>query len=407
MHRTDAEHTRVDFDRYTALSTIFTPSAPIDRRELFRGRIDQVLQATSALVEPGRHVVLYGERGVGKTSLANLLGVGKTSLVNLLTDFPHIPLNGESLQTVRFNCNTQDTFRSIWQKAFREMRVEPPAEWNDRRPDPDGVRSALTHLWPARIIVMDEFDRVEDDDTVSLMADTIKSLSDHACPTKLVIVGVADSVDQLIGEHESVQRAVEEVLMPRMELGEAFDIIDKGLGRLGMTIAPTARKRIARLAEGLPHYVHLLTLHAARSAVLSHRDTVEPNDVESAVDKAVERHSLRREYQRAVESAYPNNLFSRVLAACALADKNRLGYFTAGAVRDPMSRIMEKPYAIPSFAPHLRAFTEIERGPVLRKAGTPRHYTYRFRNPLLQPFAILAALAEGSIPGSYRDELLS
>lgn len=392
----DADDAQVDFDRYTALSTIFTPSAPVNRRELFRGRIDQVLQVTSALVEPGRHVVLYGERGVGKTSLANLL-----------TEFLHVPLNGGSPQTVRFNCNTQDTFRSIWQKAFREMRVEPPAEWADQRPDPDGVRWALAELQPARIIVMDEFDRVEDDDALSLMADTIKSLSDHDSGTKLVIVGVADSLDQLIGEHESVQRAVEEVLMPRMELGEAFDIIDNGLGGLGMTITATARKRIARLAEGLPHYVHLLTLHAARSAVLSNRDTVDAEDVETAVDRAVERHSLLREYQRAVDSAYPNNLFSRVLAACALADKNRLGYFTAGAVRDPMSKIMEKPYAIPAFAPHLKAFTEVERGSVLRKEGTPRHYTYRFRNPLLQPFAILAALAEGSIPDSYRDELLS
>lgn len=382
------------FDRHVTLSAIFTPSAPISRRELFRGRIDQVLQVTSALVEPGRHVVLYGERGVGKTSLANLL-----------TEFLHVPTNGGSPQTVRFNCNTQDTYRSIWQKAFRELRVDPPERWNERAPDPDDVRWALAELSPPRIIVIDEFDRVEDDDALSLVADTIKSLSDHNVDTKLVIVGVADSLDQLIGEHESVQRAVEEVLMPRMEEAEAYEIIDNGLAGVDMTITSAARRRVARLAEGLPHYVHLLTLHAARSAVGGHRISVESDDVETAVQQAVERHSLLREYQRAIESAYPNNLFSRVLAACALADKNRLGYFTAGAVREPMSRIMGRQYDIPAFAPHLNAFTEVDRGSVLRKEGVPRRYTYRFRNPLLQPFAILGAIAENSIPDDYKRDL--
>jgi hypothetical protein len=64
---------QIDFGRYNKLSRIFTPSAPVNRRELFRGRFEQVLQITSAISQPRRHVVLYGERGVGKTSLANLL----------------------------------------------------------------------------------------------------------------------------------------------------------------------------------------------------------------------------------------------------------------------------------------------------------------------------------------------
>jgi Cdc6-like AAA superfamily ATPase len=387
-----------DFDeflqRHVGLSAIFTPSAPISRRELFRGRIDQVLQVTSAVIEPGRHVVLYGERGVGKTSLANLL-----------TEFLHVPTNGGPPQTVRFNCNTQDGFRSIWHKAFRELHVEPPSSWSERSPDPDDVRWALGELQPPRIIVIDEFDRVEDDETLSLMADTIKSLSDHNVATKLVIVGVADSLDQLMGQHESVQRAVEEVLMPRMEETEAYEIIDNGLADVEMTIEPGARRQVARLAEGLPTYVHLLALHAAREAVHGHRVTVEARDVEAAVNRVVARHSLLREYQRAVDSPYPNNLFSRVLAACALAEKNRLGYFTAGAVREPMSRIMGRQYDIPAFAPHLNAFTELDRGAVLKKEGVPRRYMYRFRNPLLQPFAILAAIAAGSIPEDYKTEL--
>jgi Cdc6-like AAA superfamily ATPase len=379
------------FDRYGKLSSIFTPSAPINQRDLFRGRIEQVLDVTSALREPGRHVALYGERGVGKTSLANVLA-----------DFLSGPEG--TLRVARFNCTTTDGFRSIWRKAFREMRMEVPDEWEERSPDPDDIRWALERL-PRSIIVMDEFDRMEDDDAISLMSDTIKSLSDHNIGTKLVIVGVADSLDELVGDHASVQRAIEEVAMPRMTEAEAYEIIDNGLAAVAMTINPSPRRRIARLSEGLPHYVHLLALHAARNAVLENRIEIVHDDIEIAIGKAIDKHTLVSEYQKAVASPYPNNLFTRVLASCALAEKDRLGYFTAGAVREPMSKIMCKTYDIPAFAPHLKGFTEIDRGSVLRKDGVPRRFRYRFRNPLLQPFSILSAIASGEIPDEYQKEL--
>lgn len=387
-----------DFDRHVSLSRIFTPSAPINRRELFRGRIDQVLEITTAINQPGRHVVLYGERGVGKTSLANLL-----------TDFIGSSVGGDEVQpAVRVNCTTQDDFRSMWAKVFRELRMTDAVEWAGdplAQPDPDDIRWQLAQLPVPRIIVFDEFDRMEDDEALSLMADTLKSLSDHVTDTKVVLVGVADSIDQLIGEHESVQRAVEEVAMPRMTEAEIVDIIDQGLAAAEMTIDRPARTRIARISEGLPTYAHLLTLHAAQNAVQSNVLNVRPTDVDYAIGQAVDRHSLIKEYQLAVQSPRKDNLFSRVLASCALAEKNRLGYFTAGSVREPMSRIMGRPYEIAAFAPHLNAFTEVDRGSVLRKEGPKRRYVYRFRNPLLQPFAILAAISDGSIPEDYQNEL--
>jgi hypothetical protein len=45
---------------------------------------------------------------------------------------------------------------------------------------------------------------------------TIKTLSDNASSIKttLILVGVADSVDELIGEHQSIERAIKQVPMP-------------------------------------------------------------------------------------------------------------------------------------------------------------------------------------------------
>jgi hypothetical protein len=71
-----------------------------------------------------------------------------------------------------------------------------------------------------------------------------------------------------------------------------------------------------------------------------------------------------------------------------------------------MSRIMGRPYEIANFSTHLAAFTQTDRGSILQRSGFPRKYTYRFRNPLLQPFALLVALSEGHIAQEMVSEIL-
>jgi hypothetical protein len=173
-----------------------------------------------------------------------------------------------------------------------------------------------------------------------------------------------------------------------------------------MTIEPAARDRIGRLAEGLPYYVHELALHSAQLATFDDRTAVRADDVRNAIDRIVKRHSLMRVYQTAIRSPRRDNLFAEVLTACALTKKDRLGYFTPGSVREPLSRILGKPYDIANFATHLSAFMSEERGQILRRDGVQRSYRYRFRDPLLQPFALLVAVSDGLVSGEMVDEIL-
>lgn len=380
--------------RVVRLNNVFTPGTPVARRDRFHGRVDQIIEIINAVAQPGMHVVVYGERGVGKTSLANVLS-------EFLT-----PIWGDIRPTVRINCTTEDTFTAIWTRVLEEMSLEVPEEWSWGKAGPDSLRRILQSTKHPHLVVLDEFDRLDDDDSLSLMADTIKALSDHAVTTRLVIVGVADSIDALIGEHESTQRAIAEVQLGRMEPSELSSIVDDGLANVGMTITSDARYRIGRLAEGLPQYVHMLGLYAAQRATMDDRDEVNSDDVRNAIDRVVQKHSLLREYQTAVQSPRRDNLFAQVLAACALAEKNKLGYFTPGAVREPMSQIMGRQYEIANFTNHLAAFSSHERGGVLQRSGAERKYTYRFKNPLLQPFALLVALSEEIIPQGLVEEIL-
>lgn len=388
-----ARHEEDKFVRVAALNRVFTPGTPVASRDRFRGRVEQIIEIINAVAQPGMHVVVYGERGVGKTSLANVLSAFLA------------PVWGDMRPTVRVNCTTEDTYSSIWARVLEDMDLELPDEARGQVA-PDSLRRLLQHARQPHLVILDEFDRLDDDDSLSQMADTIKAFSDHAVETRLVVVGVADSIDALIGEHESTQRAISEVRLGRMEPAELVSIVDDGLAEVGMTITDEARRRIGRLAEGLPQYVHLLALHASQRATMDDRLEVHADDVRNAIDQVVKKHSLLREYQTAVQSPRRDNLFVQVLAACAMAEKNRLGFFTPGAVREPLSRIMGRPYEIASFTNHLSAFSGRERGQVLQRGGSERKYIYRFRNPLLQPYALLVALSEGIIPQGLVDEIL-
>jgi hypothetical protein len=249
------------------------------------------------------------------------------------------------------------------------------------------------------MIVIDELDRLEDDEALSLLADTIKTLSDHAVPVTLVLVGVADSVDELLGDHFSVGRALTQVHLPRMSTSELEEIVDKGLSELHLEVEPGARRRIARLSEGLPFYTHSLALHAGQHAVADDRGTIEDVDVSRGVERVVGKtqHSIRTAYEKAVRSPRKDTLFQQVLLACALAPKGPLGHFTAGAVREPMSRILGEEVDISKFNRHLNAFAGDKRGRALEKSGEERGWYYRFADPLLQPFVILTGLARNGV----------
>lgn len=388
--------------RLQTLSQVFSPSAPIDQKSLFAGRLAQLLDVVNAINQKGQHAILFGERGVGKTSLARV--ISRISNAG----------NTGGLLTVAINCDPTMDFSTLWRKVAREIQVTttqpgigfvPAQSVTGKTLDsilpekvtPDDVRHLFARLGGC-LIVLDELDRLVDKQVTSLLADTIKNLSDHAINTTLLLVGVADSVDSLIHEHRSIERALVQVRMPRMSQPELYEIIDKGINAANLTIDDDAKKKIANLSQGLPHYTHLLSLYAAQRAVATSRSRVTAEDVRAAIDTALSKtqHSIISSYHKATNSPR-ENLYTQVLLSCALATVDSLGYFAAVDVRTPLSAIMKKPYEIPAFSQHLNAFCEEVRGPVLQRTGTARRYRFRFENPLMQPFVIMDGIRKGLV----------
>src|ERR1700676_4380143 len=323
---------------------VLRPAAPITSRELFAGRVAELRKVVDGISHPGRHVVIYGERGVGKTSLANVLAQVLATL-------------GSQHLFYKVSCDSSDDFNSPWRKALEEVKLPSQQASVGFGADGDAARllsqlnstdnvirsgdlRKLLQLLPAAVFIFDEFDRLYPDGA-TIFSDLIKTLSDYVSPATVILVGVATTIDDLILNHQSVGRALVQVKMPRMSDAELKEILDKASSNLGITFRKEVTAQIVKMSQGLPNYVHLVGLHAIRVAVLRGSLSVTETDLKMAYVEASEEvsHSIRTEYKRATASNNKGALFRHVLLACALAPKDDANEFRAADVTKPLRRI--------------------------------------------------------------------
>ncbi len=395
-------------EREAKIKAAFSPHAPINSSEFFRGRIEQVRIASDAVTRPGLHVVLYGERGVGKTSLANIL-----------TDF----LSEVLLSAAKVNCGQGDTFSDVIRRSVAALRFQatralpgfgrgeeqiiigleqhlPPVGQDIA---PDAAAELLSQLPPYVVIIVDEFDRLPLSATAAF-ADLVKSLSDRGASTTVLLVGVAEDVNDLIGMHASVERCLRQVRLPRMSDEEIREIILKGLERAEFPIEAPAQEYIVRVTQGFPQYAHLLAQNAARAALDLNAAVITDEHVIAGMNVAVSYadQSHRDAYFKAATGTKKQNLWAEVVAACALAESDERGYFSSRAVQDQLSSILDRPVIQQTVAFHLGKLTEVSRGPLLERIGPERRYRYRFINPLMRPFVLMKATADNLIRNGAR-----
>ena len=371
---------------------IFSPHAPIDEQQLFAGRLDLIDGLVETVFQRGQHAILYGERGVGKTSLVNILG-------------SKIFSKARTLRIVKRNCTANHNYRTIWRQLFDEFEM----------PDGDMLSDIVDHQTGAYeiykaietlsrnvhpIFIVDEYDRIEDKDTHVKMADTIKYLSDYSSRATIVIVGVSRDVQGLFGGHPSIERSVRQLPMPLMSTAELNQIFEKRMPDLGMEFDADTQETTIRLAQGLPGYTHLLGQNAVRNAIKRKSLRVETEDLNAALYKSIEScdEKIKNLYDQAVRSTKPSNQYRQALLACALAPIDGRGYFSATDVREPFSKIMRRPMDIPHFSRHLAEFCDVDRGPTLLREGRPRSFVFRFSDALLRPYVVIKGMNDGLIP---------
>lgn len=290
---------------------IFTPFTPISNLTFFQGRKEEMHKGLSALNTPGQHLLLFGDRGVGKSSLANIIS-------NQLVD-----ITGRKL--IKKSCSSSDSFETIVEDVLLEAGIDTLQishkskkglgikgfSMESETSKSGYIEKVKSPSWVSKIIkdedvlfLIDEFDSIQVQGDKKKIAELIKLLSDSNSKIKVFIVGIAESSIELTEGHPSVQRCLKEIKLNKMMTGELLQILYQGEKSLNIEFSKSAKLRICRLSSGYPHFTHLIALKAAENAIVDEKKTIDIPDVDRAVKEAVEdgENVLANSYRKSMSS---------------------------------------------------------------------------------------------------------
>lgn len=269
----------------------FTPSQPVSDRKRFAGRLDVLTSVIRAIEEQRLHVVVYGDRGLGKTSVLHVLTQAARDARYLVV---YISCGADS--------NFDEVFRTI--AAHIPMLfhgavgptspdVEKGKTLADSLPastiSPRVASDILAKIVGTRVVVvLDEFDRSLSREFRQDVAELIKNLSDRLVRVQVVIAGVAGNLTELLEHIPSIQRNIFAVQVPWMPPAEIRTLIQNGGEICGLAFEEAAEDAIVSAAHGSPYLATLLAHHAGLNALDDQRVRIEARDVLSAIASAIQ-----------------------------------------------------------------------------------------------------------------------
>lgn len=327
------------FDRARArlaLADALAASQPVLGRDRFAGRADTLGQLIAAIEQQRAHVVIYGERGIGKTSLIHVFA-------ETAREARYLVLYGSCGVEARFD----DLFRTFAAQIplLYHASVSPTADEAEHRRsfadllgpgpvDPRELAELFGEIVGTRVLfILDEYDRVADQGFRRDVAELIKNLSDRGARAQLVLTGVASNLEELIGFTPSIRRNIVGLLVGPMADAEMTTILERAEAQSGLHFAADARALILRMAGGSPYLTRLLGGRAAGRALDDGRSTVVADDVLAGTEQVLAEWNaalprrVQGQLQRPeVRSAWP------ALIAAARASGTPDGWFMADDV---------------------------------------------------------------------------
>lgn len=390
------------------LPKVFTPAAPISVLQLLKGR-DQILEDVKrAYYRQGASLILFGDRGVGKTSIARVA-------MNMLPG-NHFYYSASSLDTFESICLAMlSHYRVHWDQRTRsktettskEAKIGIPVASgelsHERELSGQEIALASEILTPQEIcrrlpkaeglIIIDEFERISNSSIRMKFADLIKKASDNVINLTLMIVGIGTNIDELLGAHESASRSITEIKVHRLTTDHVKQIITEGMAELDLGIEETQADHIVTYTARFPYYAHLLCEGAVTNLISSlragtrHELIIIAGDVNAAVSHAIRNaeHSIAYAYETSIRNIKDSERFKYTLYAIASSPREPVPYREISEWVGGIVRTDKKPVNV---SHQLKA---LERNGVLARKGSG---FYHFVNPILKAFVILKARAD-------------
>lgn len=405
------------------LSGHFTPSDYITTPERLFGRQSALTQIERAMYSSGRQIIIHGDRGVGKSSVA-------LTAAYLRNFSAHAP--------IYVVCGSTDTFGSIIQTVgvragdINGHFTTPPepasfavgaftlnASYRGERdgqvniPAPATINEALSiiqYVLSARsgnvVVVIDELERMQSETERKKFAEFIKNIptvSDNR--VTFIFCGIGSTVDELIGAHPSAGRILETVELDKINPRALWDIIHVVAEKTNITIDSELLLRIGQLSDGFPHYVHLIG-ECIFWSIFDDKDVIHLVSRErfnQAINTALNRveSSIKTQYDKATMKS--RNTIDYIEALWALADSSSdkrqlLDIYTSSYLSIMKKRRGRKALDQKTFNQRLLTLRQDSHGNVVRGYGAG---WFGFRENILRGYVRLVAEREGIALGAH------
>lgn len=297
------------------IHSLFFPSQHITDPKWFAGRKGDIENALQSLCMPGASMIVFGERGSGKTSFVEMikqLASGDHQLIFKHNFQKLFPPKKIKYKIISFTCNDgakttskvlqnlitnpdgikklipykEDIIESSLKSkleiggllSFFTAGINGETKTTESAYKEEDVFEVFTNLVltvsteilaedEGLLIVVDEFDLVEDSEK---MASLIKTLSKDK--VKFMLCGIADSYDSLIKGHKSIIRQImygriQIGLMTEQEIDEVFKLVTYNTNNK-VHFEDSFKKEVSLKSQGFPYFVQLFGKLALDNAML-------------------------------------------------------------------------------------------------------------------------------------------
>ena len=399
---------------------VFTPAAPV-QEDMFAARRHEDLEnrVLLALNERGKQVILYGDTGVGKTSLMNHMArVRRVEMIR-------VECGGTFEETLQQALAAAAERREVKRTRKTSGEVEASGTFfgiltgrakaaggTDVEYEPIEAPFYLQVVEAleasgVRILFLDNYENIfghaNERGITRSIVQLLKTLSDRAAEgkdrLKAVVAGIPSASEALIAFDDATARRIEQIEVPRMPDEELDQILERGEKKLRISFGGHARHMILAYSDGFPYYTHLLALHTSRRVIGDGRDEVSLADFDDALDAILQGCDLRlrNQYNRAVETTGDVRARKSILEAIASLNDREVPF---KAIRTAFLRAHPRygtdPTRLNFLSTAIKPFKE--EYAILEDRNLPKskRNAYRFKNPLMRAYVRLRMRKEGT-----------
>jgi len=403
----------------SGVRNIFTPHAPVKLQELLFGRAEALKQLVNQVHTPGAFPILFGDRGVGKTSIAMVV----LTLIRMSNTH-----SGKTYFDSK-RCSSSETIESIFEKTMEVCGVDlslvestqtvesaggsgvnvgfikadvgakrtksQKHSTNIRNVTPSTIADLILKNLKGGLLVIDETDAIKDEAVKYQLAEIVKLLSDGHSNFKIMLVGVAELSSALTAGHPSIGRCGVETKLDLMQEAEIQKIIRAGALRIkpSMDFDRDVIKRIAQLSGGYPYFAHLCALKCVEDALRENRKFIRTHHLPSALKSAAyeAEQTLRASFDLATSSATTGMYRVVVDAAAQFGSAN----FSASDLRKKIQTMTNKDTTQSALNNLFKKLVSDNHACILHRVAKG---TYRFSDPRMPSYVSIICESEKHYP---------